>query len=314
MAQRTKNKSTKRRRDLKQLDFLRIRKTSHLCRHLRLGEDDLNEILQNLDTYYYSRSECKNGKVRPLTIPTRRLMQILKELNALLQRLKFPEYVHGGLKGHSSRTNAVSHIGKPILLKADIKDFFPSITEEQVRKMFRVRLRCSADIAVILAKLTTYENSVPQGSPSSTIVATLVTEHLAFRLAGLARKHGAVFTQYVDDMTISGPKHIPALESLVARIIEDEGFVCHPDKLVSVPSSEEQIVTGLRVDNGIDIPRSKIRAARLLVEELEQRQANGELIPEANINSLKGKISWITQSNRGAGNSLSKRLNRISRN
>ncbi|MCH7958574.1 MAG: RNA-directed DNA polymerase [Candidatus Hydrogenedentes bacterium] len=314
MAQQTKYKSGNRRRDLRQLDSLRIRKISHLCRHLRLGENDLSEILQNLDTYYYSRSECKNGKVRELEIPTGLLKRTLRNLNALLQRLKFPECVHGGLKGHSCRTNAKAHIGKPSLLKADIKNFFPSITEGQVRRMFRVRLQCSADIAAILAKLTTYKNLVPQGSPTSTIVATLVTEHLSYRFAGLSGKHESAFTQYVDDMTISGPKHLPELKGLIARIIESEGFVCHPNKLRSVPRSDEQIVTGLRVNNGIDIPREKIRDARALIDDIGQRQVDGELIPEKEVNSLRGKIGWITQSNPGTGKFLSKQLNRTLKN
>ncbi len=292
------------------LKALRIRSVRHLCNQLHVEKGELELILKNLSRFYRERPETKKGKVRQLSIPQGKLKAILRRLNAKLQRLEFPYYVHGGLKGKSCRTNASNHTNKPLLLKADIKDFFPSIKEARVRRMFEFRLQCSSKVACILATLTTYKDRVPQGSPTSTIVSTLVTEHLAYRLAKLAEDHGAAFSQYVDDMIISGPEHIQKLEGLVQRIIEDEDFVCHPEKLGSASRSNEQVVTGLRVNYGIDAPRLKISEIRALIVNINQRSrsSNAEPVISAEFDSLRGKISWIGQCNPGIGRQLCKEL------
>ena len=296
---------------MRRLKVLHIKKVAHLCRQLHLTKDELDTILENLDGFYRTRSVTKNGKTRLLCIPEGLLKGTLKRLNGILQRLEFPDYVHGGIAGFSPRTNATPHVNKPIIVKSDIKDFFPSITHERVLRLFRIRLQCSDEVAEVLAMLTTYKNSLPQGSPTSTVVATLVAEHLGFRLSKLARTHGASFTQYIDDMTMSGPSHLEHLKDLVRRIIEDEGFTCHPEKLCALPHSDEQVVTGVRVNQGIDAPLAKIRAVQKEIRDLNRKNAIGVQPTNSQLISVKGKIAWITQLNRGAGNLLLKEFERI---
>jgi RNA-directed DNA polymerase len=232
----------------------------------------------------------------------------LKKLNARLQAIELPLYMQGGIKGRSSVTNALTHAGADAVLKADIKDFFPSIGFQRVEAMCRTRLNCSAKVATAMATMCTYKDALPQGSPTSTMVANFVIEHLAVRLHKLAKQHGAKYSQYVDDIAISGPCHVEDLKPLVARIIEEEGFVCHPDKLVVCHAGDEHEITGVRVDHGKDVPSKKLKAVRAAVEAVADAV---EPMSDKDSRSLDGKVQHIATLNRGAGKLLKRRLSRV---
>jgi hypothetical protein len=216
--------------------------------------------------------------------------------------------MYGGLSGHSNIDNARAHTSTWAVLRADIKDFFPSIDRARVRRVFEERLRCSASVADILAQLCTYQDKLPQGAPPSTVIANLAIEHLSFRLYRLATKHGATYTQFVDDITISGPGHVESLEPLVAKIIEEEGFRCHPDKLYTRRHTQEQLVTGVRVNSGCDVPSDKIEEVRAQIKRCGEEIAQGKAVSEKVLRTLDGKIAYITRLNRGSGKFLRRRF------
>ena len=216
--------------------------------------------------------------------------------------------MQGGIKGRSYVTNALTHTGAAAVLKADIKDFFPSIELQRVETMFRTRLHCSAKVAAAMATICTSKGTLPLGAPTSTIVANFVIEHLAFRLHRLAEKHGAKYSQYVDDIAISGPRHVEELQPLVAQIIEEEGFICHPDKLIVLRAGDEHEITGVRVDHGKDLPSKKLKAVRAAVEAL-----NDSVNPpsDKDCRSLEGKVRHVAMLNPGTGKFLKRRLLRV---
>ncbi len=287
---------------------LGIKDVKHLCFLLHVSRDLLNDLYEKSESYYRLREENVRGKVRCLAVPQGPLMRLLKKLNAELQTLNFPSYMQGGLKKRSNITNALHHTNKPTVLCADIKDFFPSIDATRVTDMFRNRLGCSREVADVLGRLCTCRAGLPQGAPTSMVIANLVIEHLAFRLKRFAETHSATYTQYVDDIAISGPRHLERLKPLVAQIIEEEGFVCHPDKLKVIHSDEEQVVTGVRVNDGPDVPRAKLEEVRFRLSGLA---GDGSLCAEADsktISSVAGQIEYVRRLNRGAGRHLRRKL------
>jgi len=280
----------------------------HLRLLLRLSEGEWSTVLAQPDNYFREFQAEKKGKMRTLVDIKPPLKGALKKLNARLQLIELPSYMQGGVKGRSSVTNAMTHAGADAVLKADIKDFFPSIGFQRVEAMCRTRLDCSAKVATAMAALCTYKDALPQGSPTSMMVANFVIEHLAFRLHKLAEQHGAKYSQYVDDIAISGPRHVEDLKPLVARIIEEEDFICHPDKLVVCRAGDEHEITGVRVDHGKDVPSKKLKAVRAAVEAVAD---TAESISDKDSRSLNGKVQHIATLNPGTGKFLKRRLSRI---
>lgn len=167
---------------MRKLRLLSIQDVAHLCKHLGSSPDELTHICHKPERYYRQGPRQIKGKIRHIATPQGRLRKILDRLQALLQRVVLPESIRGGVKEHSPRTNAVVHLKKPVVVCMDIKDFFPSISNRRVYAMFRETLKCAPDVAGILTRLCTLNSSLPQGSPTSTIVAALSTTRLSNRL------------------------------------------------------------------------------------------------------------------------------------
>jgi RNA-directed DNA polymerase len=296
---------------LRKLQALNICDVKHLCYHLGTNERELKFICSAPEKYYRKERRNIKGKIRTLAPPKKPLLEIQKRLNSLLQRVMVLENIHGGLRGHSHITNAVLHARKPMVVTNDLKDFFPSISYKKVYNVFLKRLGCKPDIARYLTKLTTIDGCLPQGSPTSTILSALVAEPLTKRLDELAKKHGSVYTQYVDDITFSGPAHIARLNPLIRKIINQEGFKANPLKSKVMDIGREQVVTGIRVNQGTDAPTEKIEELRKLLDELEIHQRSGQRFLKDQVASVRGRIQYVTQLNQGAGRYLRRRLDRL---
>lgn len=278
---------------------LRIRTVEHLAKQLRCSRSELEKYAAHPE-HYYRKGEFtdKKGKRRPKSVAQPRLKEILSNLNKLLQRLDLPPALHGSRRRHSYITNAAEHVGKEMVLNADIRSFFPSITTKMVRIAFRHQLQCSPKVATLISVITTPEGVLPQGPPHSPMVANIVLLPLVRRLEGLARQHGATYTQYVDDITLSGPVRVAGLRNLVCRIVKQQGFSCATEKVHRLSRRGEQVVTGVRVNDGLDVPRATLKSTQALL-----------LGDHSGISSsLEGKIAAIKRLNPGVGRNLQRTL------
>ena len=88
-------------------------------------------------------------------------------------------------------------------------------------------------------------------------------------MEGLAKKHGSAYTQYVDDTTFSGPIHIAHLNPLINKIINQEGFTANISKTKVMGAGQEQVVTGVKVNQGADVPSLKIREVRKQIDKFK---------------------------------------------
>jgi len=301
---------------VRRLEKLNIRDVKHLGWILASYPEELDAICQGIDQtpqrYYREFPLPCKGKPRPGAVPQGRLRVVQESLNAYLQRIGLPEWLQGGIRGRSNLTNAKVHAGKPALLKSDIERFFPSVKSGIVYAMFHRLQGCSPDVARILTRLTTFKGALPQGSPTSMMVANLVLLPLAHRLGRLAKQHDAEYRQFVDDVAISGPRHIVRLVDLVARIMRQAGFRISQKKTECFDASAgERVVTGIRVNQQMDAPSKKIDRVRRVIGRLEQETARGCGPKPTLVSSLEGQIRDIASFNKGAGRHLRRRLKQV---
>ncbi|MCH8623011.1 reverse transcriptase family protein [Undibacterium sp. TS12] len=183
--------------------------------------------------------------------------------------VQFGEQVQGFRKKRSSRSNAQQHLAKAVILHADIKSFFDSITTEQVHVAF-VSQGVSNEIAQLLAKACTIEGLLRQGTRCSPILANLVCAGLDNKLLALAHSCHSVFTRYADDLTFSGDQ-VPS-SAAVKTIVESEGFTLRDDKCKLQRQGRCQYVTGLTVSDGNmpRLPRRLKSRLRLIFHYIEK--------------------------------------------
>lgn len=301
----------------RQIESLRIRDLTHLAKHLGTTPYELDEICHNIEThrrkYYFCwEKKTKKGKVRPMVMIFGRLRNILDRLNYLLQQIKLPPYVHGGVPGCSTITNAQPHRAQPLVLGVDIEKHFPNVRPIKVYSMFVNQQQCSPDVARVLTRLTTLDGGLPQGSPTSVAVSNLVTLNLSKRLHGFAEARHCKCTQYVDDYTLSGKVKFASSETKVLNIISQEGFKANSAKTKVMKGNEEKVVTGIKVNTRhLDVPKDTIKKARATILELKAYMQHGYPISDKQTRSIEGKIRYISSFNRGAGKLLSRQLRAI---
>jgi RNA-directed DNA polymerase len=139
----------------------------------------------------------KKQKQRPRLIdrPTGLLRKIQDRIYyRLLRDLSMPQYICGGVKGRSVLVNVNLHNGANLIVTVDIQSWFPSITARHIYRVWRKILNCSRPVAKLLTRLTTLENRLPQGAPTSTALANLVLYSIDGPIRAAAALRGVSFS------------------------------------------------------------------------------------------------------------------------
>jgi hypothetical protein len=215
----------------------------------------------------------RSGGRRRIAAPEPPLKALQKRLlRRLLDRLKAHPAATGFEHCHSIATNALCHTGQAVVLRMDLKDFFPSTTEQRVRDWFH-GIGWNRAASGLLTRLVTHRGGLPQGAPTSPRLSNLVNHRLDARLEGLARKYAASYTRYADDMTFSFRKDDRAAIHAVIRatkaIVAEDGYALHQDRKLQIRRRhEQQRVTGLVVNAGVRLPRATRRRLRAVEHHL----------------------------------------------
>jgi hypothetical protein len=268
----------------------------------------------------------RSGGERLIMAPKTRLKRLQRQLNALLvTKLPVSEYAHGFRTRRSVRTNAEPHVGKDVILRLDITDFFGSIHFGRVRGML-IALGYGYPVASALAALMTEAvrqpvvvgeirffppvgpRACPQGAPTSPGLSNALVVKMDRRLAGLARRYGFAYTRYADDLTFSGNDiaGAHALRLLATRVLEEEGFTVNARKTQLKRSGSRQTVTGVVVNDVLGLSRQARRRLRAAIHQYLKAHAGGTADP-ALLARLDGKVAYLSMLNAGQARRLAPR-------
>lgn len=235
----------------------------------------------------------RDGTDRKICAPKKQLKWVQKQiLKHILSKVVPHPAAHGFVNGRSTVSNATPHVGAELVVKFDLKDFFPTVHYFRVMGLFASigypLGNCmfgtddeSNQIAPVLARLCCYtpnpklwgSATLPQGAPTSPAVSNLVCRRLDARLAGLAEANTGTYTRYADDLTFS----FKAAEGLklgrfrwwVDQVCQQEGFTVNQRKFRVIRASQRQVVTGIVVNDGVRVPRELRRELRAIVHNCE---------------------------------------------
>ena len=182
------------------------------------------------------------------------------------QEIGYPDVaVHGYVRGGSTRSNAQPHCGARIVVRADIENFFPTITLERIEGVL-CAIGMRRKPAHALARFATIEGKLPLGLPESPVVSNLVCLGLDKDLQSLADQHSVKYTRYADDMTFSGSANLPSKEQ-IRTILHQHGFRLSDRKFKKSKRGQAHFVTGLSVSER-DYPHVPRKLKRILRMEL----------------------------------------------
>jgi RNA-directed DNA polymerase len=254
------------------------------------GEECKPVELKSL-TYYANPKVCKkrfetftikkkSGALRTIHAPLKGLKSILRALNFVLQCMYEPHStVTGFVRDKSIVDNAKKHVGNHYVFNLDLKDFFHSFDRNRVKMGFYFEPFNLKDekepLAFLLASLCTHpfeidgevKTVLPQGSPTSPTLTNILCKKLDRRLNGLAKRFGATYTRYADDITFSSSHNIYNEDSFnkeLKRIIEDDQqLVINPKKTRLQKSGYRQETTGLIVNQKVNVRRKYVKQIRM---------------------------------------------------
>jgi len=206
--------------------------------------------------HYHSRWQPRrHAPPRLLEAPKARLMAVQRRIAVdLLAHVPAHAAAHGFVRGRSVASYVADHVGKQCVLRLDVEDFFASMHRGRVRRVF-LNAGYPEAVADTLARLCTVATPepvlrrglgddrspraerlrarlrlphLPQGAPTSPVLANLGAFALDARLSGLARRFEADYSRYADDLLFSGEAPFRRAawrcEVYAAAILLDDGF------------------------------------------------------------------------------------------
>lgn len=290
-----------------------------------------------LDHYHYRLLTKRYGNIRLIEAPKPRLKQLQRQILArILEKIPPHPAVHGFVKKRSVRTFAAPHAGQRVVLRMDLRDFFPSFAAARIQTLFRT-LGYPESVADRLGGISTnvappsvwrhpgldvnagrlrearalYSRPhLPQGAPTSPALANICTYRVDCRLAGLAKSAGARYTRYADDLAFSGgrefERRVERFSRHVAAVLMEEGFSVNHRKTRIMRQGVRQHLAGLVTNRGINLIRAdfdRLKAILTNCVRLGPESQNREGHPNFRLH-LEGRVVFVESINPDRGKRL----------
>ena len=295
-----------------------LKATDDLLAYLGVSKAEIKKIWWFRSRMYSHFDISKsNGKKRIISAPDRRLKMIQRKIAESLTGIYRPRTsVHGFAQGRSVKSNAMTHLRRRYIINIDLKDFFPSITEKRVFGLLQ-SIGVDDGVAKIIVRICCNQEHLPQGAPSSPIISNMICFRLDKSLMEFAKAHRLLYTRYADDITFSsyqppsavfqgarppsGKLELGNLSERLMRIISGNGFELNPDKLYYADKNARRTVTGLKINEGLNIDRRYIRNIRATLFKIEikgvtavEEELRYRFRKNCSLQAhLHGKIAWV---------------------
>ncbi|MEZ0153382.1 MAG: reverse transcriptase domain-containing protein [Candidatus Reddybacter sp.] len=222
----------------------------------------------------------KNGGTRVINAPKRQLKSIQSRLKILLEKLYKPHPAAAAfIEGRGIVYNASKHVKRAAVFNIDLKGFYDQIHFGRVRGLLMAKpYSLRKDTAQLIAHICCVGGVLPQGAPTSPVISNMISRRLDKELSYLAKNNRAQYSRYADDITFSfitlrdnsiyaTINGVEPHQTLV-NIINENGFSINEEKTRLQTFKERQVVTGLKVNQKINVDRRFIRTTRAMIFSL----------------------------------------------
>jgi RNA-directed DNA polymerase len=299
---------------------------------------------ERLQHYRYAWIRKRHGRCRLIESPKQRLKEIQQTLlRDVFEHIPVHNSAHGFRKGRSVTTHALPHVGKAVVLRMDLLDFFPSISPARLSRILMLT-GYAEEVANVIAVLCTNTTPAfawksfphtedrqqrlsterlfrrphfPQGAPTSPAIANICAYRLDCRLAGLAKWANAEYTRYADDLVFSGNDNfrrvVDRFRLFVSVIAMEEGFNVNHRKTSVMTKSNRQMVTGLVLNEKLNVPRQEFDRLKATLHQCvlkSPESQNHQSHPDFR-SHLLGRIQYVGQNNESRTDKLMRLFNRI---
>jgi len=297
-----------------------------------------------LQHYHYRVLAKKSGAIRLIEAPKERLRELQRViLREILEQIPSHSAAHGFVKGRSIKTFAAPHVGRRVVLRMDLQDFFPSISGPRVQALFRTAGYPDAvaerlggictnaaprgmwkalgkgldPLAMAEVRALYALPHLPQGAPSSPALANICSWRVDCQLIGLADAVGATYTRYADDLAFSGDEEfercVDRFALRAAAILLEEGFQVHHRKTRLMRQGVRQYLAGIVTNERLNVIRvdfDRLKAILTNCVRYGAESQNRERHP-AFREHLDGRVGFVEMVNTQKGTRLRRLYQKI---
>lgn len=234
----------------------------------------------------------RGGGVRTIEAPRRFLKTVQSWIyQHILFSQKLRSEVKGFVAGRGIFDHAKAHRKGRNLLVVDIRNFFPSIGVATVVGVYE-QIGFPSPVANQLARLCCLEGRLPQGAPTSPMLANISFRPVDENLTTLAKKWDCKYTRYADDLAFSGVRRFSSRDiASVGKILRYHGFAINESKSRRIGAGGRQLVTGLVVNRKAHPVRWKRRLWRATFHRASKHPAEFS----ERISYLRGVAAFVNQ-------------------
>lgn len=258
----------------------------HLAERTGVSHKELRALVNrsNHEAYRKFSIQKRSGGRRFIHVPTPKLMHVQRWLNEyVLKRIPVHPASHAFTAGSSIKKCALKHCGARWLIKLDITDFFESVSEIQVFRLFKefgyqpltsfeLGRLCTAPTSwrsprILYRQWHAWQRNeiipeydekllgyLPQGAATSPLISNLVMRECDEKLSLIAKKYALTYTRYSDDLSFStrskafnrGNAKDVVFE--VYKVLSEAGYRPQYRKTKIIPPNSKKIILGLNVD------------------------------------------------------------------
>ena len=285
-----------------------IGRIKSLAKAISFNESLLVSVARQAEAFYclHERKEKPDGSYRDIYGVKGKLKTVQKRIvGNIYNYVFFPQYLQGSIKDkdlpRSYVHNASLHQNARVLIRMDISNFYPSLSESIIFDVWKRFFNFPNGVAHLLTQLTTYQGFLPQGASTSPGLGNLVFWEREHELVSRLRKQGFVYSRYVDDVSISTKKFIEISDlapifSSVFGMFKSRGVKPNRNKIEISTSGHPMIVHNLNV-NGTILTMSKKQRRKIgtTVKRCEEKAKESRLTEDYETlwSSAYGKVLYL---------------------
>lgn len=274
----------------------------------------LQHLLSNMKSctdlsYHEYKIPKKKGGFREIAEPN----EMLKTVQKLTYQILMACHIFPNDKSYAYISNrgvvdmANEHKRNKYIIKMDLENFFPSITEELLKT---VLLRNYAFIKINeylpefideLVRIACYKGALPQGSPLSPYLSNLIMiefDYIVTKSIGFTK-----YTRYADDMVFSSPEYISVKQltrivKVTLQCIFNDKIKLNTSKTKVLKTTGRCYVVGVKINNNNEISYGHEKKKKLkyqLYNMFKAYEFDRHSVPKEQIQETLGLFSYMKQ-------------------
>ncbi len=264
---------------------------------IKKEEKKIEIVRNNVENFYTLIEIPKKDGTRNICSLKRNseLYQMQKNIQKnFLSKIPLPMCVKGFRKKSSYADFLKIHTNQKFYMRIDIKDFFGSITERQIRENLLEFVKTEQAMESII-DLCTYNGTLPQGAVTSPVLSNIIFRRIDQRITKYCQKLNVIYTRYADDLIFSSNQINFKVQKWfykkIKYILKENGFQINEKKM----RKQEQMLTlnGFVVNEEISLSRKKLNNINKIIYCFKDKKHEGKY----KVDNTFIKQNWLEKIN-----------------